>query len=74
MADNQINDRYHAFFGTDFMPIVRHDQTQGAPERSAYADEYAAFHLGQINQKLGRLIELLERNAQNGAKPEGQDR
>ncbi len=74
MADNQINDRYHAFFGTDFMPLIRHDQTQGAPERSAYADEYAAFHLGQINQKLGRLIELLERNAQNGAKPEGQDR
>ena len=39
------------------MPLIRHDQTQGAPERSAYADEYAAFHLGQINQKLGRLIE-----------------
>lgn len=74
MADNQINDRYHAFFGTDFMPIVRHDQTQGAPERAAYANEYAAFHLGQINQKLGRLIELLERNAQNGAKPNGQER
>jgi hypothetical protein len=69
MADNQINDRYQAFFGTDFMPLIRHDQTQGAPERSAYADEYAAFHLGQINQKLGRLIELLERNAQNGQKP-----
>lgn len=69
MADNLINDRYQAFFGTAFMPIIRHDQTQGAPERSAYADEYAAFHLGEINQKLGRLIELLERPAQNGHKP-----
>jgi hypothetical protein len=68
MADNQVNDRYQAFFGTDFMPLIRHDQTQGAPERSAYADEYAAFHLGQINQKLGRLIELMERAAQNGQK------
>lgn len=69
MADNQINTRYQAFFGTDFMPLIRHDQTQGAPERSAYADEYAAFHLGQINQKLGRLIELMEHAAQNGQKP-----
>jgi hypothetical protein len=69
MADSQINDRYQAFFGTDFMPLIRHDQTQGAPERVAYANEYAAFHLGQINQKLGRLIELLERSAQNGTKP-----
>jgi len=68
MADNLVNDRYQAFFGTDFMPLIRHDQTQGAPERSAYADEYAAFHLGQINQKLGRLIELMERTAQNGQK------
>lgn len=69
MADNLINDRYQTFFGTDFMPLIRHDQTQGAPERSAYADEYADFHLGQINQKLGRLIELMERTAQNGQKP-----
>jgi hypothetical protein len=68
MADNLINDRYQTFFGTDFMPLIRHDQTQGAPERSAYADEYAAFHLGQINQKLGRLIELMERTTQNGQK------
>jgi hypothetical protein len=68
MADNAVNDRYQAFFGTNFMPLIRHDQTQGAPERSAYADEYAAFHLGQINQKLGRLIELMERTAENGKK------
>jgi hypothetical protein len=69
MSDNrntQIADRYNAFFGTDFMPLIRHDQTQGAPERAAYADEYAAYQLGQINMKLGRLIELLERNAANG--------
>jgi hypothetical protein len=66
MSDNQIADRYHAFFGADFMPLVRHEQTQGAPERQAYADEYAAYHLGQINKKLGRLIELLEQSNNNG--------
>ena len=68
MSDNAITTRYHAFFGTDFMPLIRHDQTQGAPERAAYADEYSAFHLGQINMKLGRLIELLEQSSQSGAK------
>lgn len=67
MADNQINDRYNAFFATDFMPLIRHDQTQGAPERLAYANEYAAYQLGEINKKLGRLIELMERPAANGA-------
>lgn len=70
MSNNppSIASRYQAFFGTDFMPLIRNDQAQGAPERSAYADEYAAFHLGQINQKLGRLIELLERAAAAGGK------
>lgn len=67
MADNQIHDRYCAFFASDFMPLIRHDQTQGAPERLAYANEYAAYQLGEINKKLGRLIELMERSATNGA-------
>lgn len=67
MADNQIQDRYNSFFATEFMPLIRHDQTQGAPERLAYANEYAAYQLGEINKKLGRLIELMERSAANGA-------
>lgn len=49
------------------MPLIRHDQTQGAPERLAYANEYAAYQLGEINKKLGRLIELMEQSAANGA-------
>ena len=47
-------------FGQDFMPLIRHEQTQGAEERIAYAAEFAAFQLGQIDKKLGRLIELME--------------
>jgi hypothetical protein len=43
------------------MPLIRHEQTQGAPERLAYATEFAAFQLGQIDAKLGRLLELLEK-------------
>ena len=65
MADNPILARYAAFFETDFMPLIRQDQAQGAPERLAYANEYAAHQLGEINKKLGRLIELMERPATN---------
>jgi hypothetical protein len=48
------------FFGKDFMPLIRHEQTQGAEERIAYANEFAAFQPGQIDKKLGRLIEPME--------------
>jgi hypothetical protein len=61
MADDAIRMRYDAFFGADFMPLIRHDQTQGSDARIAYAAEFAAFQLGQIDKKLGRLIELMER-------------
>ena len=61
MADDAIRTRYDAFFGADFMPPIRHDQTQGSDARIAYAAEFAAFQLGQIDKKLGRLIELMER-------------
>lgn len=65
MQSNPVAERYNAFFDAEFMPVIRYDQTQGAPERSAYADEYAAYHLGQINRKLGRLIELLEQSGKH---------
>ena len=60
MANDAIRARYDAFFGQDFLPLIRHEQTQGAEERIAYAAEFAAFQLGQINKNLGRLVELME--------------
>jgi hypothetical protein len=59
-AHDKVRARYDEFFGMDFMPLIRHEQTQGAEERIAYANEFAAFQLGQIDKKLGRLIELME--------------
>lgn len=61
MANDAMRARYEAFFAQEFMPLIRHDQTQGAEERIAYAAEFAAFQLGDINKKLGRLMELMER-------------
>jgi hypothetical protein len=60
MANETLRTRYDAFFGEDFMPLIRQEQAQGAQERIAYAAEFAAFHLGQIDKKLGNLIELME--------------
>jgi hypothetical protein len=62
MASNDaLRTRYDAFFGTDFMPLIRHEQTQGAEERIAYAGRVRRVQLGQIDRKLGRLIELMEK-------------
>lgn len=63
VATDPIRGQYETFFQGDFMPLIRHEQTQGAEQRSAYADEFAAYHLGQIDKKLGRLIELFEQGA-----------
>ncbi len=68
MSDKDIAKRYRSFFGGDFMPLIRMDQTQGAPDRNAYANEYAAFHLGQINDKLGRPVALMEQSAMAGSR------
>jgi hypothetical protein len=58
-----LRDRYLTFFDNAFMPIIRHEQMPGADERVAYAAEFAAYQLGQISAKLGRLIEIMEPKA-----------
>ena len=62
-AAEVIRDKYAVLFESDFIPLIRFEQAQGAAERSAYADEFAAHQLGQINKKLGRLVALLEQGA-----------
>ncbi len=56
-----IRDRYQTLFANAFTPQVRYEQMPGADERTAYAAEFAAYRLGQIDDKLGRLIEIMER-------------
>jgi hypothetical protein len=56
-----IRDRYRTLFADVFAPNVRYGQMPGADERTAYAAEFAAYRLGQIDDKLGRLIEIMER-------------
>jgi hypothetical protein len=56
-----IRDRYRTLFANAFAPAVRYEQMPGAEERVAYAAEFAAHRLGQIDDKLGRLIAIMER-------------
>jgi hypothetical protein len=47
-------------FADVFTPNIRYEQMPGSDERTAYAAEYAAYRLGQIDEKLGRLITMME--------------
>jgi hypothetical protein len=60
-AANAIRDRYQTLFANTFTPNVRYEQMPGSEERTAFAAEYAAYRLGQIDEKLGCLIEIMER-------------
>jgi hypothetical protein len=65
---NTIRDRYQTLFANTFTPNIRYEQMPGADERSAYAMEYAAYRLGQIDEKLGRLVEIMERETARSPK------
>jgi hypothetical protein len=62
-----IRNRYRTSFANDFAPNIRYEQMPGADERTAYAAEFVAYRLGQIDEKLGRLIEILERETVKSA-------
>jgi hypothetical protein len=65
---NSIRDRYQMLFTKAFTPNIRYEQMPAADERGAYAVEYAAYRLGQIDEKLGRLIEIMERGTAQSSK------
>ena len=65
---NTIRDRYQTLFAKTFTPNIRYEQMPAADERAAYAVEYAAYRLGQIDEKLGRLVEIMERGAAQSPK------
>ena len=59
-----IRERYRALFASAFVPQIRYEQMPGSEERIAYAAEFAAHRLGQVDDKLARLIEIMERGAE----------
>ena len=67
MTADAVRDRYRTLFANGFTPQFRYDQMPSAEERKAFAAEFSAFRLGQIDDKLGRLIEIMERGADRAA-------
>lgn len=53
-------DRIRAAMEADFLPEPSPDTLTQVDRRMANAAEYVAYHLGQIDKKLDRLIVLLE--------------
>jgi hypothetical protein len=66
-----IRDRYRTQFANTFAPNVRYEQMPGSEERVAYAAEFAAYRLGQIDDKLGRLIDIMERGTDRSSSAQG---
>jgi hypothetical protein len=62
-----IRERYRTLFANAFAPQFRYEQMPSAEERTAYAAEFAAYRLGQIDDRLGRLIGIMERGTEQSA-------
>ena len=58
-------DRIRADMEADFLPDPSPDTLSQVDRRMANAAEYVAYHLGQIDKKLDRLIALLETSAKD---------
>jgi hypothetical protein len=63
MNDDVTRDHIRATMEADFLPEPSPDTLTQVDRRMANAAEYVAYHLGQIDKKLDRLIQLLERAA-----------
>ena len=70
-AADAIHHRYRTSFANAFAPNVRYEQMPGAEERVAYATEFVAYRFGQIDDKLGRLIEIMERGTDRASPAQG---
>jgi hypothetical protein len=60
MDRDDVRDRIRAGMEAEFLPDPSPDTLTQLDRRMANAAEYVAYHLGQIDKKLDRLIVLLE--------------
>jgi len=67
MDRDAVRQRIRADMETEFLPEPSPDTLSQADRRMVNAAEYIAYHLGQIDKKLDRLIVLLEASAQTNS-------
>ncbi len=60
MDRETVRQSVKASMETDFLPEPSPDTLSQVDRRMAHAAEYVAYRLGQIDNKLGRLVTLLE--------------
>lgn len=58
--DQELENRIRQRMNDDFLPEPSPDTLSQVDRRITNAAEYIAYHLGQIDKKLDRLIALLE--------------
>jgi hypothetical protein len=63
MDPNDTRARLRAVMEAEFLPDPSPDTLSQVDRRMTNAAEYVAYHLGQIDKKLDRLIALLENAA-----------
>jgi hypothetical protein len=63
MGSAEDQDRVRASMEADFLPHPSPDTLSQVDRRMANAAEYIAYHIGQMDKKLDRLIALLESSA-----------
>jgi hypothetical protein len=60
IAANAVRECYRTLFANLFTPQLRYKQMPGAKERTAYEAKFSAYGLGEVNERLGRFITILE--------------
>jgi len=69
MNREAIRESVRAAMESDFLPEPSPDTLSQVDRRMAHAAEYVAYRLGQIDNKLGRLVTLLEAFVGEGRPP-----
>jgi hypothetical protein len=64
MDREAARNRIRAGMEAEFLPEPSPDSLTHVDRRMVHAAEYVAYHLGQIDNKLERLIALLEASAE----------
>jgi hypothetical protein len=60
MDQESVASRLRAAMEEDFLPLPSPDTLSQGDRRMVNAAEYIAYHLGRIDKKLDRLIDILD--------------
>jgi hypothetical protein len=68
MDQESVASRLRAAMEEDFLPLPSPDTLSQGDRRMVNAAEYIAYHLGRIDKKLDRLIDILDASRETSKK------